>query len=102
VVVAQGPKHGPIVRLVKDPVDDHVKTMVERIAGHTVDQPDVRTVGRVALLEYSRRRLSWPTRAIPRPCLARSSAAIELLPEPEFPRRTMSRVDSAPVLTRPR
>jgi hypothetical protein len=26
--------------------------MVEHIAGHTVDQLDVRTVGRVALLEY--------------------------------------------------
>jgi hypothetical protein len=40
------------VRLVQDPVDDHVKTMVERIAGHTVDQPDVRTVGRVALPQH--------------------------------------------------
>src|ERR1035441_8156450 len=49
----------------------------------------------------TRRRLSWPTRAMPRPCQARTSAATELLPDPELPRRTIRRVDSPPTFTRP-
>src|SRR5450755_391944 len=51
--------------------------------------------------KMTRRRLSWLTRAMPRPCRARTAAATELLPDPEFPRKTISRVDSPPTLIGP-
>jgi hypothetical protein len=44
-----------------------------------------------------RRRLSCPTIAIPRPYRSRTPAATLLLPEAEFPRKTMSLVDPEPV-----
>ncbi len=40
---------------------------------------------------------SWETQARPRPYASRSMAATVLLPDPEFPRTTMSRVPCEPV-----
>src|SRR6266508_4468778 len=45
-----------------------------------------------------RRRWSCSTHATPRPRRTRSSRAVVLLPDPEFPRSTTSRVPACPVV----
>ena len=52
MIAVQGGQHQLISVSVEDAVKDDVISMVQRIACYLVDQPDVRTVGRVALLEY--------------------------------------------------
>lgn len=48
--------------------------------------------GRSFSFRIIRRMRSWDTHATPRPQVSRSAFAAVLLPEPEFPRKTMSRV----------
>jgi len=49
VIGAQRGQHVAVAGGVQDPLHDHVIAVIERVAGHRVDQADVHAAGNVTL-----------------------------------------------------
>jgi hypothetical protein len=93
MVAAQPGQHRLIPVGVEEDVQNDVAAVIKRIAGDLIDQPDVPRAGTVPFLEDDPARdeiLGEP--GISGPQAAHSALATVLLPDPELPRRTTSRV----------
>jgi hypothetical protein len=93
MVAAQPGQHRLIPVGVEDDVQNDVAAVIKRVAGHLMISPMFPAPGRSLSLRMTRRGMrSWETQAISGPQAAHSALATVLLPDPELPRRTTSRV----------
>ena len=71
--------------------------LIDQIARHCLDQGYHVVLDGILYADWYELIRSWETQARPRPYASRSMAATVLLPDPEFPRTTMSRVPCEPI-----
>ena len=109
MVALEGIEHGAVGIGAEDTVDDHVETVREGVAGYRGDEADVRRARDVMLAQYGPAQVVLADQgdapAIPGPYLRRDETlagpGVASQPDPELPRKTISRVDREPATTVP-
>jgi hypothetical protein len=98
VIGAKRGKHAGVVIGAEDALDNRVAAVVEREAGHEINEGDIRPARHIALAQDVPAEIVLPNdRQVSLVVRARISAAVVLLPEAKLPRTMMSFVDSVPV-----
>ena len=102
MIIDEGHEHLRVVTGAEDALDDDVEAVTERVPRHEVDQPDVRPCGHVVLAQHVAAQVVLPDDGkVPAAVPPADSAAVDDLPDAEFPRKMISRVSPEPVPVTP-